>query len=100
MRMRLYNIIYIINMPMTPLSQMIRFIYFFQIILNNISFVKVKIVKPKHQKWNPKQNAQTFCGTCIVYIIILTYVPKRGSPKHAFTFPLNLDLEQQMVIEN
>jgi hypothetical protein len=55
--MRVYNIIYIINMPMTTWTQMIKFIYFFQIILDNISFVKVKIGRRKHQKWNPKQNA-------------------------------------------
>lgn len=99
-KMRLYNIIYIINMPMTPWTQMIKFIYFHQIILDNISFVKVKIVRPKHQNWNPKQNAQSFRGTSIIHIIILTYKCPKEVPHNVLSpFPWILTLNNKWQLK-
>ncbi len=41
---------------MVPFLYIIRFILVFQVILDNISFMKIKIFKPKHQNLNSKLN--------------------------------------------
>jgi len=49
------------NMLMVPFSKyVIRFFIFFQVILDNISFMKIKILKPKHQNLNSKLNELYF----------------------------------------
>jgi hypothetical protein len=45
---------------MVPFIYIIRFILFFQIILDSISFMKIKIYKPKHQNFNSKLNGLHF----------------------------------------
>jgi hypothetical protein len=44
------------------------FIIFIQIILHNISFVKIIIVGLKNQDWYPKLNVPFF-GTNILYVL-------------------------------
>jgi hypothetical protein len=45
---------------MVPFLYIIKFIVFFQIILDNISFMKIKKLKPKHQNLNSKLNGLHF----------------------------------------
>jgi hypothetical protein len=59
---------------------MIRFIHLFQMILNNINFVKILILRPKQPKLKPKLNAS--CLANIYYNIKhkkTQMQPKKGS---------------------
>jgi hypothetical protein len=48
------------NIPMVPFIYIIKFILFFLIILDRISFMKIKILKQKHQNLNLKLNGLYF----------------------------------------
>ncbi len=48
---------YTINILMDPSIQIMKFIIFLTIILHNLSFVEMIIVKPKNQNQYPKLNA-------------------------------------------
>jgi hypothetical protein len=48
------------SIPMVPYLYIIIFILFFQIVLDNISFMEIKILRPKHQKFNSKLNGLHF----------------------------------------
>jgi hypothetical protein len=47
------------------------FFYYSKIILHNINFVKIIIVRPKNQNWYPKLNVPYFWNNYIISIVIL-----------------------------
>jgi len=55
------------NIPMAPFLYIIRFSLFFQIILNNINFMKIKDFKPKHLNLNSKLNGLHFVKFILKY---------------------------------
>jgi hypothetical protein len=55
------------NTSMFPFLYIIRF-YFFQIILYNISFMKINILKPKHQNLNSKLSGLHFVELYKIYL--------------------------------
>jgi hypothetical protein len=64
---------------MVPFLDIIRFILFFQIILDNISFMKIKILKPKHQNLNSKLNGLHFVEFIQnIPLVVDGKVPQRG----------------------
>jgi hypothetical protein len=56
------------NISMVPFLYIIRFILFFQIILYNISFMKINILKPKHQNLNSKLSGLHFVELYKIYL--------------------------------
>jgi hypothetical protein len=69
------------NIPMVLFLYIIRFISFFQIILNKNSFMKIKFLKPKHQNFNLELNRLHFVEfTQNIPLVVDGKVPQRGSP--------------------
>jgi hypothetical protein len=69
---------YIINIFMDPPIEIINLIIILKIILHNIIFVKIIIVRPKSQNWYPKLNVPSFWNNSTICIIILDpKVPQR-----------------------
>jgi len=57
-----------------------KFIVIFKIILHNISFVEIIVVRPKNQHWYPKLNVACFWNNYTICPIILDpKMPQRGS---------------------
>jgi hypothetical protein len=53
---------------MVPFLYIIKFIFYLKIILNNISFMKIKILKPKHQIFHSKLNGVHFVDLYKIYL--------------------------------
>jgi hypothetical protein len=69
------------NIPMVLFLYIIRFILFFQIVLNKNSLMKIKILKPKHRNFNLELDGLRFVEfTQNICLIMDGKVPQRRLP--------------------